>query len=202
MGDYNVIGDVSSILEKTLTDALVVLHPVEPPVAILADLTEQIQVNPPKLTVFLYEIAEDATSRNRPPVRSEPAGSAGQVVNRKPPMALLLRYLLTAWGGDQVTQHRMLGRAMQALYDNAIIIGPRLTGSLAGGTDALHLTFTQLVLDQKSWVWFALQKPYRLSLNYEVRVVNLESTVDIAARPVLSRSLVSAAPGTVLRVAP
>ena len=26
--------------------------------------------DPPKLTVFLYEIAEDPTSRNRPPVRS------------------------------------------------------------------------------------------------------------------------------------
>jgi len=193
VGDFNVIGDVSSIIVETLTDALRPLGGNPPPTALLSDLTDPISTNPPVLTVFLYEIAEDGPSRNRAPVRSEPDGSAtGRVVNRKPPMALLLRYLLTAWGGDQVTQHQMLGRALQALYDNAILSGPQLRGSLAAGTDALHLTLTQITLDQKSWVWFALQKPYRLSLNYEVRVVNLESTVDITMRPVLSRSLVPA----------
>ena len=192
MGDFNVIGDVSSIIVETLTDALRPLGGNPPPTALLSDLTDPISTNPPVLTVFLYEIAEDGPSRNRAPLRTEPAGPAGHVVARKPPMALLLRYLLTAWGGDQITQHRMLGRALQALYDNAILSGPQLRGSLAAGTDALHLTLTQITLDQKSWVWFALQKPYRLSLNYEVRVVNLESTVDIAMRPVLSRSLVPA----------
>ena len=192
MGDFNVIGDVSSIIVETLTDALRPLGGNPPPTALLSDLTDPISTNPPVLTVFLYEIAEDGPSRNRAPLRTEPAGSAGHVVARKPPMALLLRYLLTAWGGDQITQHRMLGRALQALYDNAILSGPQLRGSLAAGTDALHLTLTQITLDQKSWVWFALQKPYRLSLNYEVRVVNLESTVDITMRPVLSRSLVPA----------
>jgi len=192
VGDFNVIGDVSSIIVETLTDALRPLGGNPPPTALLSDLTDPISTNPPVLTVFLYEIAEDGPSRNRAPLRTEPAGSAGHVVARKPPMALLLRYLLTAWGGDQITQHRMLGRALQALYDNAILSGPQLRGSLAAGTDALHLTLTQITLDQKSWVWFALQKPYRLSLNYEVRVVNLESTVDITMRPVLSRSLVPA----------
>jgi hypothetical protein len=201
VGDYNVIADVSSILRTTLDEALSDLNPA--PQVLLNDLSESTPPAGPALTVFLYEIAEDPPSRNRPPVRTEPDGSAtGRVVQRKPPMALLLRYLLTAWGGDQITQHQMLGRAMQTLYDNAIIAGPQLTGSLAGSTDALHLTFTQLLLDQKSWVWFALQKPYRLSLNYEVRVVNLDSTVELSARPVLSRSLVSTPPGRTRQVQP
>ena len=85
----------------------------------------------PKLTVFLYEIAEDPTSRNRPPVRSLPPDAP---TTRKPPMALLLRYLITPWGGDQLTQHRMIGRALQAFYDDAILDGEELTGSLAAST--------------------------------------------------------------------
>jgi Pvc16 N-terminal domain len=195
VGDYNVIADVSSIIRDTLTEALVgLVSPNEPQLeAILHDLSDTVPTSPPKLTVFLYEIAEDAASRNRPPLRTEPTGRADPVVLRKPPMALLLRYLITAWGGDQITQHQMLGRAMRALYDDAILDGTRLTGGLAGSPDALHVTLTPLTLDQKSYVWFALQKPYRLSLNYEVRVVNLESTVDIKAQPVLSRALVTGA---------
>jgi len=193
VGDYNAIADVSVMIRDRLTRALRGLAPPDAPhlQAVLDDLANTPDPNPPKLTVFLYEIAEDAASRNRPPVRTEPTGRSDPLVIRKPPMALLLRYLITAWGGDQVTQHQMLGRAVQALYDDAILDGAELTGTFAGSTDALHVTLTPLTLDQKSYVWFALQKPFRLSLNYEVRVVNLESIADVPARPVLSRALVT-----------
>ncbi|MFI1888532.1 DUF4255 domain-containing protein [Streptomyces jumonjinensis] len=184
MGDFGVIADVSTVMVETLTQALRGLSQVDPPVAELNDLSETVQTPPPKLTVFLYDIAEHPTSRNRPPVRSQPPDPP---TVRKAPMALLLRYLVTPWGGDQETQHRMLGRALQTFYDDAILDGVRLSGSLAASTDALHLGLTSLTLDQKSWVWYAIQKPYRLSLNYEVRVVNLDSAVETAVRPVRSR---------------
>jgi hypothetical protein len=186
MGDFGVIADVSSVVVSTLTRALRGLSQVEPPIAELNDLSETVQTPPPKLTVFLYEIAEDPTSRNRPPVRSRPPEPPAA---RKPPMALLLRYLITPWGGDQETQQRMLGRALQTFYDDAILDGAQLSGGLAGSVDSLHLTLTPLTLDQKSWVWYAIQKPYRLSLNYEVRVVNLDSAVQTAVRPVRSRTV-------------
>jgi hypothetical protein len=199
VGDYTVIGDVSSIIVETLTEGLSQLMPGASPTAELNDLSEPVQTDHAKLTVFLYEITEDGPSRNRGPLRSD---SPGGPVVRKPPMALLLRYLITAWGGDQVTQHQMLGNALQTLYDSAILDGSRLTGSLAGTTDALHLTLTPLTLDQKSWVWHAIQKPYRLSLNYEVRVVNLDASVTSPVVPVASRSLVPALPGNSVRVQP
>jgi hypothetical protein len=188
VGDYNVVADVSEILLAVLQDAIGDLDGVERPLAILDDLSGTMAVRPPKLTLFLYEIAEDVASRNRPNIRVEPTDADPQIRFRKPPMALVLRYLVTAWGGDQVTQHRMLGRALEALYNDAIIDGGRLTGSLAGMVDALHLTLTPLTLDQKSYVWFALQKPYRLSLNYEVRVVNLDAAARASVRPVTALS--------------
>ncbi|MCP2163340.1 DUF4255 domain-containing protein [Goodfellowiella coeruleoviolacea] len=184
MGDFGVIADVSAVIVETLTRALGDLSQ-DPPIAELHDLSEPVQTPPPKLTVFLYEIAEDPTSRNRPPVRSQPPVTPA--TTRKPPMALLLRYLVTPWGGDQPTQHRMLGRALQAFYDDAILDGAQLSGSLAGTTDSLHVTLTPLTLDQKSWVWYAIQKPYRLSLNYEVRVVNLDALAEQVVRPVRHR---------------
>jgi uncharacterized protein DUF4255 len=186
MGDFGVVADVSTIIVDRLTRALRDLGTEDgAPMAVLSDLDK-----PPEgvvaLTVFLYEIAEDPTSRNRPPVRSLPPNPP---TTRKPPMALLLRYLITPWGGSQVTQHQMIGRALQVFYDDAIWAGEELTGSLAGTTDALQFTLTPLTLDQKSWIWYAIQKPYRLSLNYEVRVVNLDS-LDVAdLRLVRSRTI-------------
>lgn len=189
MGDFGVVADVSTIIEDRLTRALSSLGGDEPPIAELNDLSDPVQTPPAKLTVFLYEIAEDPTSRNRPPVRSIPPDAP---TSRKPPMALLLRYLITPWGGDQETQHRMIGRALQVFYDDAIWAGEDLSGSLAADTDALHFTLTPLTLDQKSWIWYAIQKPYRLSLNYEVRVVNLDS-LDVADQQLVrSRKFVGA----------
>ncbi|MGW0809046.1 DUF4255 domain-containing protein [Nonomuraea sp. NPDC002799] len=185
MGDFGVVADVSTIIVDRLRRALADVRP-GPVTAELNDLSEPVQVDQAKLTVFLYEIAEDPTSRNRPAVRSLPP----QVPTvRKPPMALLLRYLITPWGGNQEAQHQMIGRALQVFYDDAIWAGEDLTRSLAGSTDALHFTLTPLTLDQKSWIWYAIQKPYRLSLNYEVRVVNLDS-LDVAdLRLVRSRTI-------------
>lgn len=184
MGDFGVIADVSTTIVAALTQALRGLGGEQPPIAVLHDLSDPVTTPPPTLTVFLYEIAEDPASRNRPPVRSLPPDAP---TTRKPPMALLLRYLITPWGGDQPTQHRMLGRALQVFYDDAILDGTQLSGSLAATTDSLHLSLTALTLDQKSWVWYAIQKPYRLSLNYEVRVVNLDVTNEVPVRPVRSR---------------
>jgi Pvc16 N-terminal domain len=186
MGDFGVVADVSTIIKDRLTQALSGLGGDEPPVAELNDLSEPVQLNRAKLTVFLYEIAEDPTSRNRPPVRSLPPNSP---TTRKPPMALLLRYLITPWGGNPETQQQMIGLALQVFYDDAIWVGDELTGSLAGTTDALQFTLTPLTLDQKSWIWYAIQKPYRLSLNYEVRVVNLDSLDVSDQRLVRSRSI-------------
>lgn len=191
MGDFGVVADVSTIIENTLTRALVGLDGSgQDPRAILSDLSDQSPPTGPALTIFLYEIAEDPTSRNRPPVRSLPPDAP---TTRKPPMALLLRYLITPWGGSQVTQHQMIGRALQVFYDDAIWAGEELTGSLAGGTDALHFTLTPLTLDQKSWIWYAIQKPYRLSLNYEVRVVNLDS-LDVADLRLVRSRVINGAP--------
>ncbi|MFD2467661.1 DUF4255 domain-containing protein [Amycolatopsis silviterrae] len=184
MGDFGVIADVSTTIVGSLTRALLPLGGEQPPIAVLHDLSDPVSTSPPKLTVFLYEIAEDPASRNRPPVRSLPPDPP---TTRKPPMALLLRYLITPWGGDQATQQRMIGRALQVLYDDAILDGAELSGSLAGTADSLHVTLTSLTLDQKSWVWYAIQKPYRLSLNYEIRVVNLDVATELAVRPVLTR---------------
>ena len=185
MADFGVIADVSLTLTNVLTGALSIFAPA--PVAQVHDLQQPISLTPPTLTIFLYDAIEDASARNRPRVRG--VAPPNHVTSAKPPMALLLRYLLTPWSPDRPTDQQILGRAMQVLYDNAILSGPQLAGGLAGTDQALKVTLTPLSLEERTRVWNAVQKPYRLSVAYEVRVVNLDTEVVDRLHPVANRDL-------------
>jgi hypothetical protein len=190
MPDYSVIADVSETLQSVLTDAFTTLGP-QPPVAEVHDLSGQISTNPARLTLFLFEIAEDASLRNRPPVQGI---AAPGLTLQKPPMPLLLRYMMTPWSGDRVTDHRILGRTLQTLYDDAIISGPSLLGGLANTSEALKVKLVPLELEDRSRVWHAIQRPYRISLIYEVRVIHLDSTEIDTRPPINARQLNSSTP--------
>jgi hypothetical protein len=185
MPDSSVLADVSETLETVLTDALSTLAP-GPPVAEVHDLATPPATNPPRVTLFLFEVGEDPTQRNRPPVR---AVAPPNLSSEKPPMALRLRYLITPWSGDIFTDQRLLGRVLQVLYDDAILNGPQLQGGLAGTSQALKVTLAQLTLEERSRIWHAIQQPYRLSITYELRVVNLDPLEQRTQVPVQVRQL-------------
>ncbi|MGW0558909.1 DUF4255 domain-containing protein [Streptomyces sp. NPDC002926] len=188
VGSPDVIADVSDILLKVLTDA--VRESGSQAQVRLVDLIGQQQGGNSGLglELFLYEVAEDPSARNRGPrhtVVEDPVTGAVRQERRRADMALLLRYLLVPTGGTPDAQQRMLGRAMRALYDDAILQGPLLvaaaeSNSVAEAGESLKLRLAPLSLDERAKVWWAISQPYRLSLNYEVRVVNLASR-DITA---------------------
>jgi hypothetical protein len=187
--DYSVIADVSETLQNVLTAAFANMGP-QPPVAEVHDLSGNISTQPARLTLFLYEVAEDATLRNRPAIQN----SVPPVLTlQKPPLPLVLRYLATPWSGDRVTDQRILGRTLQTLYDEAVISGPDLGGGLANTSEALKIKLVALELEDRAQVWHAIQRPYRISLVYEVRFVNLDPSGFEIRAPVNTRQLDSAA---------
>ena len=193
MADYGVIADVSSTLQKVLTDAYQALNPAHPPVAEISDLDGNISVDPARMTLFLFETVEDPSAKNRQRTRPSPpppppAPPPNGIYLRKPPLALLLRYMLTPWSGDRLTDHRLVGRTLQVLYDGAILSGPQLQGGLAGTNQALKVTLSPLTLEERARVWYAIEKPYRLSVTYEVRVVSLDAITTQVVVPVNQRS--------------
>lgn len=196
MADFNVIADVSRTLVQALNDGLSTLNPPPPPVAQIHDLQGSIPTNPALLTVFLFEVVEDASARNRPRVRRD-VGSSVEIA--KPAMALLLRYLMTPWSGDRFTDHQILGRVLQVLYDGAILSGPQLQGGLQNTDTALKVTLAPLSLEERARVFHAVQQPYHLSLSYEVRVANLDTETFNLRSTVASREL---RPATFEEVAP
>jgi hypothetical protein len=189
MADFSVIRDVSRTLEDRLTAALQVMAP--PPDVVIHNLIGA-PAQQPALSLFLYEIVEDGSVKNRPDVRS---GTPPNVIVRKPPLALKLKYLITPWSSSRETEQEMLGRVMQVLYDGAALTGPQLQGDLANTATSLKLTLSALNLEERTRIWHAVQQEYRLSVNYEVRVANLASRDRRTVRAVAERVLDAAVPG-------
>jgi hypothetical protein len=185
MADYPVIGDVSETLRAVIEAGLSSLVP--PPLVEVHDLQASIPSTPAHVTVCLYDVIEDPSAKNRPHRKS--TGPAGTIRIEKAPMALLLRYLVTPWSGTRATDHQILGRVLQILYDGAILHGPDLQGGLAGTSEALKITMSTIPLQERFWLWQAVNKPYRISVTYEVRVVNLDAIENQLVRPVASRDL-------------
>jgi uncharacterized protein DUF4255 len=191
MPDFSVISDVSRTLETFITAGLATLAPPPAPVAEVHDLQGNISTNPARLTLFLFEVVEDASQRNRPPVRTDtvPPAPPGARIS-KPPMALLLRFLMTAWSGDRFTDHHILGRTLQVLYDGAILSGTQLQGTTLQNTNvALKITLSPITLEERARVFYSVQRPYRLSITYDVRVINLDTLLERTSIPVVSREI-------------
>lgn len=131
------------------------------------------------LSVYLYRITEDPYMKNRPPVE----GTGGKL--RKPPMALDLNYLITPLLKAPRDQQIVLGKIMQILYDRPTLEGPELAGTLATSGDVVRVIFNTVPLQEVSWIWQALETPYRLSVGYTVRVTMLDSTEESEQRRVL-----------------
>jgi hypothetical protein len=188
MPNYEVIAAASEtlrdVLKTAMTDAGLDVD-VE-----LDDLQFDPPFSNPTLTIFLFEIGEDPSARNRPRVRET---NPPNLTIRKPPVALVLRYLLTAWRGqaaaDQQTPQKILGQAIHVLYNKAILSGPDLQGVLKGTDEALKVTMSPLSLEDRTRVFNAVQKAYRLSVSYEVRAVNIDSEEGPEFKPVARRSV-------------
>jgi hypothetical protein len=183
VADFSAIRDASKTLEVRLAQALSLMSPV--PDVVIHNLIGA-PAQQPALSLFLYEIVEDGSVKNRPHLRT---GSPPNVVVRKPPLALILRYLITPWSSSIETEHEMLGRVMQVLYDRATITGPELQGDLANTAASLKVTLSPLNLEERTRIWHAVQLEYRLSVNYEVRVVNVTSRDETTVRAVAERVL-------------
>lgn len=173
MANADVISAVSATLERRLTAGLAPLGSAgnPAPTAQLHDLVAPVLSDPPTVTLFLYQVLEDATVRNRAKTRTVVDGG---VVTTKQPLGLCLQYMVSAWGGDRHSEQRMLGRVLQVLYDDAVLDGGQLAGVLAGTAARLHVSLSPLDLENRARVWSAIGKTYRLSVNYEIRVVDVD----------------------------
>lgn len=140
-----------------------------------------------RLSLWLYQIAENEFTKNAAPIRTTVLDANGNPSHRSamPPLSLDLFYLLTPFGPSAEADLHILGQCMQAVYDSSRIT---LVSSPEGPNTVLEdigITWCRRTLEELSRVWEALQEPYRLSVCYQVRVTHIDSLVRSEVHPVV-----------------
>lgn len=171
MSTSTAIGRVSESLRNLLLGEMQLTPGV--PVTILAPDEGG---GPRRINLFLYKVQESAFLRNQD-WQVSPHDS-GRLV--PPPLSLTLYYLMTPYAGNDGTLgnasvHEILGEAMRVLHEHPVVPDEYLAGDLAAGREQIKVLHNGLDVEELSRVWSTFSQPYRLSVLYEVSVVQLDA---------------------------
>ena len=171
MSASTAIGQVSESLRNLLMGEMQLVPAVE--VTILAP-NEQ---NKDRcINLFLYQVQENASFKNAD--WQLKSGSADTLV--PPPLSLNLFYLMTAYAANDAemgnaTAHAMLGEAMRVFNDYPDVPGTYLTDDLKTAREKIKIMLKPLDMEELARVWSTFSQPFRLSVLYEISVVQLEA---------------------------
>jgi len=144
-----------------------------------------------QINIFLYGTYYNTAFSNFPM-----PGEARSGERAHPPLPLVLKYLITAYGAndDDISGQQLMGQAMSLLHDHPLlgpsdIIGITPDSDLHNQIERIRITPETLSLDDMSKLWSSFQSAeYRLSISYEVSAILIDSArPHSAALPVLKR---------------
>lgn len=171
MSASTAIGMVSRTLWNLLDGEMILVPAV--PVTVLAP-DEPGGVNR-RINLFLYKVMENPELKNLDwQVRAD---NSSQLV--PPPLSLNLYYLMTAYAPNvdetgNSTAHEILGDAMRVFYENAIVPQEYLDDGLVDARERIQIMQINFDMEELSQVWNTSGEPFRLSVMYEVSVVQLD----------------------------
>jgi hypothetical protein len=176
------LGSVSKSLRGLLLDEMT-LRPTIP----VTLLSPDEPAGDRRINLFLYRVREHPQLRNLD-YQLKP-GATGTLV--APPLSLVLSYLVTAHAvSDPQTgnadAHAILGEAMRVFHQHPVVPQASLEDDLDEAREELRIVQVPLDTEEISRLWGTFEKPFRLSVMYEVSVVQLDQS-PTAERPVPSR---------------
>jgi hypothetical protein len=171
VSSYRVLAAVSDGLRRILWDAIRQDRTTRKFVTteeaiVFQNPTETARDSSQRISLWLYHIAENEFVKNQPEIR------LADGTEQFPPLALDLYYLLTPFGPSGEADHLLVGKAMQAFYDNAIVL---LVNDGARVFEELRIALFRRTLEELTRVWEALREPYRLSVCYQVQLSRVDS---------------------------
>lgn len=170
MSASTAIGMVSESLRNLLVGEMT-LTPVVNVTILAPDETHGAR----RINLFLYKVQENPHLKNMDwqVKRGEPT----QLV--PPPLSLNLFYLMTPYAPNDpqtgnATAHEILGEAMRVFYENPVVPQDHLVNGLQDAREQIKIMQNTLDLEELSQIWGTFTEPFRLSVLYEVSVVQLD----------------------------
>jgi hypothetical protein len=190
---YLAIGSVTKAIAELLEKKL------NKPPLMGQNVTLKVTVLPPDdervdrdngVNLFLYRVTESPFQKNL----DWPGDKENRGVKR-PPLALVLHYMVTAnvkpsadAAQDDITAHQILGNAMAILHEFPVLndihdgdfdadLDAQFAAELRRAFDKIKISFAPISMDDVSKIWTGLSKAYRLSVAYEVSVLQIAPIV-------------------------
>ncbi|GAA3405730.1 DUF4255 domain-containing protein [Paenibacillus hodogayensis] len=140
------------------------------------------------LSLFLYSVRESGDNRKTQMI----ARGTGEI--QYPPLAVDLHYMVTVQSPAELQtraldEQRILGRAMQVLYDHSVLRGSSLVGTLAERGEEVRIVMDNVSGDGMLNMWNFADTPYRLTVSYMVGPVMIDSTRIKTTKRVLERDI-------------
>ncbi len=134
-----------------------------------------------RINLFLYKVQENAHFKNKDweVSRTDPKRIT------PPPLSLNLFYLMTAYAQNDAetgntSAHAILGDAMRVFHQFPVIPSVHLAVGLSDAREQVKIMPVPIDMDELSKVWSTFNTPFRLSVGYEISVVQLDLPADSA----------------------
>ncbi len=183
MSSYNILKEVTFALRRILWETIerdevegdAVIHSIvgSELAIVFANPTETARDSSNRLSLWLYQVTENEFVKNQQLLRDDMVNRNNNATRRFPPLSLNLFYLVTPFAATGEADQLLLGKTMQVMYDNAIVV---LRDAEAEVAEELRITLSRLSLEELTRIWEALREPYRLSVCYQVKVTRIDST--------------------------
>ena len=140
-----------------------------------------------RINLFLYKAQENPVLKNLD--WQVKRGAPTQLV--PPPLSLNLFYLMTPYAPNDpqtgnAVAHEILGEAMRVLHEHPIVPQEYLAEGLQDAREQIKIILNTLNMDELSQVWHTFTQPFRLSVLYEISVVQLDM-LPASERPMAPR---------------
>lgn len=140
-----------------------------------------------RVNLFLYKTSINAVLRNLD-WRVKPGDSARLLA---PPLSLNLSYIVTAAAPNdavtgETTTHELLGDAMRVFHQFPVVPPIYLADDLKTATEEIRVNLENADLQELTSIWTTFGQPYRLSVVYQVSVVQIDPSSQ-SERPMAKR---------------
>jgi hypothetical protein len=197
MEPTQIINDVNKTLYKVLRSQ------IDPAVKIVfgspAD-EESSSDKSPKLYIFLYNVVIDPHFKNA----NRKIIGGDKLTIQDPPLPLNLHYLMVPESQpvsgtgeeppDGVAAHLILAQLMTAFNENSSVHTNYFPDGSSLAESGLVINHETITMDDLSKLWGTFEKPFQLSVAYEVSIVNLQTTHKTSQVDVVTKLKVNQVP--------
>lgn len=159
------------------------------------DAPEEMNDREEGLSVWLYRVVRDEQTLNAPRQRHD------DLLERKM-LPLRLHYLMTPvvnLDNNSTEQGQLiLGGVLQAMHDYPLFRGADLDAEFLGTNVEFRVRLETLSMEELAQIWDVLECSYRLSVSYEVSVVNIHSALEPSQFVPVDQARVEAGTGIIV----